>query len=304
MDISNRIASRESTAVRSSALQPQPKRPAEHATPRRRIDFGVAQRVRGTVTSASMTPIREESRDVTRSCAIVVGIEWGGTLQRLDYFEQLINGRSSIRGEGVLRQPDADQMREYRGTLPSHGPRQPIAIDVEENRPAAGMRAGEFEDGAHVLGRDRTCVRQQKMRIGDCTESQDAPSAEGDAGASIRCTTGLTAGDYIEHVSIPCARIEDTVLCTMVSDALRIQLPRQRQMVPHASMKLHGDEQRMLSSSSKEGTWVGGDYKNADDCRLRGAATRPKPFATSATHRASLAREQWSNRNRARDLRI
>ena len=84
-----------------------------------------------------------------------LGFEWDSLHFASDYFEQLYEFGVHLirRGMAYVDSLTADQIREYRGTLTQPGREGPYrARSVEENLDMFGrMRAGEFEDGAHVL---------------------------------------------------------------------------------------------------------------------------------------------------------
>ena len=85
-----------------------------------------------------------------------LGFDWGEHLYHAsDYFEQLYQWAEQLvrDGKAYVDSLTADQMREYRGTLTEPGRESPYRNrSVEENLDLfRRMRAGEFEDGAHVL---------------------------------------------------------------------------------------------------------------------------------------------------------
>ena len=85
-----------------------------------------------------------------------LGFDWGGRLTHAsDYFERLYDAAMQLieRGSAYVDSLNAEQIREYRGTLTEPGRNSPYRdrstaenIDLFER-----MRAGEFADGAHVL---------------------------------------------------------------------------------------------------------------------------------------------------------
>ena len=85
-----------------------------------------------------------------------LGFDWGDRLfYTSDYFEQLY--QYAVRlikdGKAYVCSLSADDIRAYRGTLTKPGKDSPYrARSVQENLDLfEGMRAGEFEDGSHVL---------------------------------------------------------------------------------------------------------------------------------------------------------
>ncbi len=85
-----------------------------------------------------------------------LGFDWEDRLfYASDYFEQLYQFALQLikTGKAYVCSLSADEIREYRGTLTEPGKESPYRNrSVEENLDLfARMRAGEFEDGAHVL---------------------------------------------------------------------------------------------------------------------------------------------------------
>jgi glutaminyl-tRNA synthetase len=85
-----------------------------------------------------------------------LGFDWGDRLfYTSDYFEQLYQYAVQLikDGKAYVCSLNADEIREYRGTLTKPGKDSPYRTrSVEENMDLfERMRAGEFEDGSHVL---------------------------------------------------------------------------------------------------------------------------------------------------------
>ncbi len=85
-----------------------------------------------------------------------LGFDWGNRLTHAsDYFEQLYEAAVTLieKGAAYVDSLTAEEIREYRGTLTEAGRNSPYRErSVEENLDLfRRMRAGEFEDGAHVL---------------------------------------------------------------------------------------------------------------------------------------------------------
>ena len=84
-----------------------------------------------------------------------LGFEWAQLRHASDYFEVFY--RSALKlvddGKAFVCDLDAEQVREYRGTLTEPGRHSPFRDrSVQENRDLfARMRAGEFPDGARTL---------------------------------------------------------------------------------------------------------------------------------------------------------
>ena len=124
------------------------------------LNFGVAQEFGGTCnlrfddtnpTTENIEYVEAIQRDVRW-----LGFDWGEhTFHASDYFEQLYDfAVHLIRQEkAYVDSLDGQQMREYRGTVSEAGRNSPFRDrSVAENLDLfARMRAGEFEDGTHVL---------------------------------------------------------------------------------------------------------------------------------------------------------
>jgi len=98
----------------------------------------------------------EEFVDAIESDVRWLGFDWQDRLSHAsDYFEQIYVAAETLIEKGVayVDSLSADEMREYRGTLTAPGKDSPYRDrPVEENLDLfKRMRAGEFEDGAHVL---------------------------------------------------------------------------------------------------------------------------------------------------------
>jgi len=124
------------------------------------IDFGVAQEFGGrcNLRFDDTNPVKESQEyvDQIENDIRWLGYDWGEHLYHAsDYFEQLYQWAEQLvrDGKAYVDSLTADEMREYRGTLTEPGRESPYrARSVEENLDLfRRMRAGEFEDGAHVL---------------------------------------------------------------------------------------------------------------------------------------------------------
>jgi glutaminyl-tRNA synthetase len=99
-----------------------------------------------------------------------LGFDWGRNLfHASDYFEQLYDFAVQLirLGKAYVDSLNEDEIREYRGTVTEPGRNSPHRDrTVEENLDLfARMRAGEFEDGAHVLrGKIDMASPNMKMR--------------------------------------------------------------------------------------------------------------------------------------------
>ena len=99
-----------------------------------------------------------------------LGFDWGKNLFfASDYFEPLYEFAVELirRGKAYVCSLSEDEIREYRGTVKEPGRNSPYRErSVEENLDLfARMRAGEFEDGAHVLrGKIDMAAANMKLR--------------------------------------------------------------------------------------------------------------------------------------------
>ncbi|HOE15987.1 MAG TPA: glutamine--tRNA ligase/YqeY domain fusion protein [Syntrophorhabdaceae bacterium] len=124
------------------------------------LNFGIAAQYKGTCNlRLDDTDPSGESIEYVGSIINDVhwlGFDWGDRLYYAsDYFEQLYQFALQLikDGKAYVCSLSADEIRDYRGTLTEPGRESPY-----RNRPAeenidlfTRMRAGEFEDGAHVL---------------------------------------------------------------------------------------------------------------------------------------------------------
>ena len=124
------------------------------------IDFGVAQEFGGrcNLRFDDTNPVKESQEYVDQIMRDIrwLGFDWGEHLYYAsDYFEQLYQWAEQLitAGKAYVDSLTADQIREHRGTLTEPGRESPYRNrSVEENLDLfRRMRAGEFEDGAHVL---------------------------------------------------------------------------------------------------------------------------------------------------------
>jgi glutaminyl-tRNA synthetase len=123
------------------------------------LNFGVAAE-RGGICNLRFDDTNPAKEDVEYVDAIKADVEWLGfrwdaLLFASDYFEQLYGFAVTLisRGLAYVDSLDADQIRQYRGTLTEPGRDSPYrSRSIEENLDLFGrMRGGEFPDGAHVL---------------------------------------------------------------------------------------------------------------------------------------------------------
>ena len=123
------------------------------------LNFGVAAERGGTCNLRfdDTNPTKEDVEyvDSIKEDVAWLGFKWDGLFYASDYFEKLYEFAVMLtrRGLAYVDSLNADQIRQYRGTLTEPGRNSPYRDrSVEENLDLfARMRAGEFVDGAHVL---------------------------------------------------------------------------------------------------------------------------------------------------------
>jgi glutaminyl-tRNA synthetase len=124
------------------------------------LNFGVAAEFGGTCNLRfdDTNPTKEDVEYVESIQEDVqwLGFEWSGEPRYAsDYFERLYGYAVYLveQGKAYVDSLTAEEIRAYRGTLTEPGRPSPYRDrPVEENLDLfARMRAGEFEDGAHVL---------------------------------------------------------------------------------------------------------------------------------------------------------
>jgi glutaminyl-tRNA synthetase len=124
------------------------------------LNFGIAREYDGTCNLRfdDTNPVKEDVEYVESIKADVrwLGFDWEDRLYfASDYFEEFYRYAVKLieKGKAYVDSLDADELREYRGTLTEAGRESPYRNrTVEENLDLfRRMRAGEFEEGAHVL---------------------------------------------------------------------------------------------------------------------------------------------------------
>jgi glutaminyl-tRNA synthetase len=123
------------------------------------LNFGVAAEHGGTCNlrfdDTNPTTETVEYVEAIKEDVNWLGFAWDELLFASDYFEQLYRFAVELirRGKAYVDSLSADEIREYRGTLIEQGRNSPYRNrPIEESLDMfARMRAGEFEDGAHVL---------------------------------------------------------------------------------------------------------------------------------------------------------
>jgi len=125
------------------------------------LNFGIAAENEGGVCNLRFddtNPIKEEAEyeESIKKDVGWLGFDWEDRLfYASDYFDQLYQYAVQLiqEGKAYVCSLSAEDIREYRGTLSEPGKDSPYRTrSVEENlKLFEGMRAGEFEDGSHVL---------------------------------------------------------------------------------------------------------------------------------------------------------
>lgn len=125
------------------------------------IDFGTAAKYEGGITHLRFddtNPVKEETKYADSIMADVrwLGFDWGDKLfYASDYFDQLYDYAVELikLGKAYVCDLNAEQIREYRGTLTEPGREGPHRDrSVDENLDLFGrMKAGEFPDGSRTL---------------------------------------------------------------------------------------------------------------------------------------------------------
>ncbi len=124
------------------------------------VNFGIAEEYRGTANLRfdDTNPVKEDVEyvDAIQDDMRWLGFDWDDRLYfASDYFEEFYRFAVKLieKGAAYVDSLTADEMREYRGTLTEPGRESPYRNrSVDENLDLfRRMRAGEFEDGAHVL---------------------------------------------------------------------------------------------------------------------------------------------------------
>ncbi len=123
------------------------------------LNFGIAEETGGTCNLRfdDTNPTKEDVEyvDAIKEDVEWLGFSWDALFYASDYFEALYQFAVELikGGKAYVDSLKADQIREHRGSLTEPGRNSPYRDrTVEESLDLfARMRAGEFEDGAHVL---------------------------------------------------------------------------------------------------------------------------------------------------------
>ena len=141
------------------------------------LNFGLAQEFGGTCNLRfdDTNPTKEDVEYVESIEEDIrwLGFDWGGqALFASDYFERFYELAVELvrKGKAYVCSLSAEEIREYRGTLTEPGRNSPYRDrSAEENLDMlARMRAGEFDDGTHVL-RARIDMASPNMNLRDPT---------------------------------------------------------------------------------------------------------------------------------------
>lgn len=123
------------------------------------LSFGMAAEFGGATNLRfdDTNPLKEsvEFQEAIKRDIAWLGFEWHEERNASDYFEQLYQFAERLINDGkaYVDSLGADELREYRGTLTEPGKDSPFrSRTVDENLDLfRRMRAGEFEDGEHIL---------------------------------------------------------------------------------------------------------------------------------------------------------
>ena len=124
------------------------------------LNFGVAREFKGrcNLRFDDTNPEKEDQKYIDAIISDVkwLGFEWGEKIHYAsDYFENLYHFAEELiqKGKAYVCSLNAEQMREYRGTLTEPGKESPDRNrSVEENLDLfRRMKAGEFDEGTYVL---------------------------------------------------------------------------------------------------------------------------------------------------------
>jgi glutaminyl-tRNA synthetase len=125
------------------------------------LNFGLAAEFNGGLCNLRFddtNPIKEEEEYVNAIIEDIhwLGFDWGDRLYYAsDYFDQLYEWAVQLikAGKAYVDSMSAEQIRKFRGTLTQPGKESAFRNrSIEENMDLfQRMRAGEFEDGSHVL---------------------------------------------------------------------------------------------------------------------------------------------------------
>ena len=138
------------------------------------LNFGIAEEFGGTTNLRfdDTNPLKESEDHVQAIMEDVrwLGFEWAALRSASDYFQELYDFAVHLvkTGKAFVDSQTADEIRAGRGTLTEPGLDSPYRDrPAEENLELfEGMKAGKFEDGAHVL-RARIDMASPNMNMRD-----------------------------------------------------------------------------------------------------------------------------------------
>ena len=130
------------------------------------LNFGIAEQFNGTCNlrfdDTNPTKESEEYANAIKADVAWLGFEWNELRHASDYFDQLYSFACQMikQEKAYIDSSSAEEMREMRGTLTEPGVESPYRNrTVEENLNLfERMKAGEFEDGTHVLRAKIDCL--------------------------------------------------------------------------------------------------------------------------------------------------
>lgn len=123
------------------------------------LNFGIAEQYGGTCNLRfdDTNPVKESEEFVNaiKDDVTWLGFEWTELRHASDYFDDLYDYAVQLikKGKAYVDSSSAEEVREMRGTLTEPGVESPYRNrGIEENLDLfARMKAGEFNDGEHVL---------------------------------------------------------------------------------------------------------------------------------------------------------
>ena len=138
------------------------------------LNFGVAEDYNGqcNLRFDDTNPHKEDEEyvEAIKDDVRWLGYQWAGQYFASDYFEKLYQFALELidNGKAYVCDLNAEQVREYRGSLTEPGKESPYRErSIEENRDLfQRMRAGEFEDGSRTL-RARIDMASPNMNMRD-----------------------------------------------------------------------------------------------------------------------------------------
>ena len=235
-----------------------------------------------------------------------LGFDWQERLfYASDYFEQLYQWAVQLirAGKAYVCDLNADEVRQYRGTLTEPGKNSPYRDRLsEENLDMfQRMRGGEFPDGSRTLRQDRHGLAQPQLRDPVMYRILRATHHRTGDAWCIYPTYDYTHGqsDSLEQITHSICTLEfenHRPLYDWYIKELGIFAPRQ---IEFARLNLNYTvmSKRRLLELVKEGFVAGWDDPACPPfAGCAAAATRPRPSATSAPDRRGQVRRRDRNR--------